>query len=231
MRFDLTIESFAQIIDDPRINDIVVLDDASTDGSYEKLVEYYKDIPKIRVLRQAQNQGMSRNKRDAIGYAKNPWCIVFDSDNVLGVDYIDAFYNDIGNPWCSTDLRYHSTIFCPDFAKPDFDYTSFINNRTGIYGAKEAAKCIKNDAFNLLMNTCNYIVHRDTYIKTYKYNPDHIASDTIWHNYNHLKAGGLFAVVPGMRYFHRVHDGSGFMRDVNYNMAQSEKVRKMIMAL
>jgi hypothetical protein len=81
------------------------------------------------------------------------------------------------------------------------------------------------------MNTANYIVHRDNYLATYQYNQDHIASDTIWHNYNHLKNGGLFCVVPDMQYTHRVHPGSGFLQGIDHNMKMQNEVRKMIMAL
>lgn len=236
-RFELLKESFAQVIDDPRINDIVILDDASTDGSYDKIVEYYKCSNKVRVIRQAQNRGMQQNKRDAIAYAKNDRCIIFDSDNVIGPDYLDAFYNNAGGAMELIDgsERY---IFCPDFALPEFDYREYRQGgkkghtfRSGIYDTREAKIEIKNDSFNCLLNTCNYIVHRGFYLKTYQHNPAHIASDTIWHNYNHLKACGKFWVVPGMQYYHRVHKGSGFLQGVDHNMKMQAEVRKMIMNL
>lgn len=222
-RYEMTVESFAQVIDDPRIDDIVVLDDASTDGSYEKLVEHYKDIPKVRVLRQEKNRGMSRNKADAISYSSNPWCIIFDSDNIIGPDYLDAFYeqkqrDSQEHDWC---------IYLPDSAKPNFNFRKYSGRTyTTIYKPPMA-----DPMGNCMMNCCNYIVNKHKYLEVYKHNPEHICSDTIWFNYLWLKAGYGFYVVPGMEYFHRVHDGSGFMQDVNYNMAQSEKVRKMIMAL
>lgn len=240
-RFELLKESFVQIIDDTRIDDIVILDDCSTDGSFDKIVAYYKDVPKVRVMRQAQNRGMSQNKRDAIGYARNEWCIILDSDNVIGRDYLDAFFEcAIEGNALNEFKRINSIekfIFCPEFAKPEFDYREYkIGNgscgiRSGIYGAPECAREIKHDSFNCLMNTCNYIVHRDNYLATYSYNSDHVASDTVWHNYNHLKAGGLFCVVPDMQYYHRVHKGSGFLQNANHNMKMAQVVRELIMKL
>lgn len=240
-RYDFTIESFAQVIDDPRIDDIVILDDCSTDGSFEKLVEYFKGNPKVRVIRQAQNRGMSQNKADAIAHCQNEWVIIFDSDNIIGRDYLDAFYElavvgDALNIFKGIS-EINKFIFCPDFAKPQFDYREFkvgnggIGTRAGIYGAHESAREIKHDSFNCLMNTCNYIVHRDYYLSTYKYNKNHVASDTIWHNYSHLKTGGLFVVVPDMQYQHRVHPGSGFLQDADYNMKKSAEVRRLIQCL
>lgn len=233
-RYEMTIESFAQVIDDPRIDQIIIMDDASTDGSCEKLASYFQHNPKVNVIKKVINQGMSLNKRDAISHAGNEWVIVFDSDNIIGPGYLDAFYKDINLPSQFSNKYIDHIIFCPDFAKPNFDYRAFSAKKPptyGLYDAKDAARCIIDSRFNCLMNTCNYIVNRDYYLKTYQHNPEHKASDTIWHNYNHLKSGGIFRVVKDMQYEHRVHKGSGFMEDVQYNMTKSEEVRKLIQQL
>jgi glycosyltransferase involved in cell wall biosynthesis len=240
-RFELLKESYAQVIDDPRISEIIIVDDCSTEPGIKERVNGLAG-GKVKVYHQGQNRGMSRNKADAISYASNEWCIIFDSDNVIGKDYLDAFYNlfiegDLDKGMWNTLAPISKFIFCPDFAKPEFDYREFkignggIGIRTGIYAKRESAHEIKNDRYNCLMNTCNYIVHRDNYLATYSFNPDHIASDTIWFNYNHLKNGGLFCVVPGMQYYHRVHKGSGFLQGVDHNMRMQAEVRKMIMEL
>jgi glycosyltransferase involved in cell wall biosynthesis len=238
-RYDLLKESYAQLIDDPRISEIIIVDDCSTDPGIKEKVNSLAG-GKVKVFHQLENRGMSMNKRDAIAYASNPWVVIFDSDNVIKRDYLDAFWKDrlqhewafdVDNSWPELNnetMHPKSVIFCPSWAKPEFDFRKYEMDQ---FGAKEAAKEIKNDSFNLCMNCCNCIVNRDFYLKTYQYNEKHIASDTIWHAYNHLKAGGSFYIVPDMHYFHRVHKGSGFMQDAGYNMKQSDIVRKMIMAL
>lgn len=239
-RYELLKESYAQVIDDPRISEIIIVDDCSSEPGIKEKVNSLAG-GKVKVFHQAQNRGMSRNKADAISYASNEWCIIFDSDNVIGPDYLDAFDSfAIDGDGLNTFKRIADIkrfIFCPEFAKPEFDYREFkcgngsCGIRSGIYGAPECAFEIRNDSFNCLMNTCNYIVNRDFYLKTYEFNQSHVASDTIWHNYNHLKAGGLFVVLPGMQYYHRVHKGSGFLQGVGHNMRMQAEVRKMIMAL
>lgn len=239
-RFELLKESYAQVIDDPRISEIIIVDDCSTEPGIKEKVNSLAG-GKVKVYHQAQNRGMSRNKADAISYAANEWCIIFDSDNVIGKDYLDAFFTFAVDGDAFDEFSrirpIQKFIFCPDFAKPEFNYRDFrcgnggIGMRSGIYAAREVAHEIRNDSFNCLLNTCNYVVHRDNYLATYKFNPDHIASDTIWHNYNHLKNGGLFCVVPDMQYYHRVHKGSGFLQGVDHNMKMQNEVRKMIMAL
>lgn len=222
-RYSLTIESCAQVLNDPRIDDIVILDDASTDGSYEKLREYYADYNHVRVIRQAQNRGMSINKKDAISYAKNDWVIIFDSDNVIGPDYLDAFYKQIErdqtiHEWC---------IYLPDHAKPHFSFKKYSGQTFG----SMLRPPVHEPMGNCMMNCCNCIVNKTKYLEVYQHSEEHVCSDTVWFNYLWLKAGYGFYVVPGMEYFHRVHDGSGFKKDIDYNMKQAEKVRKMIMAL
>lgn len=224
-RYEMTVESFAQVIDDPRIDDIVILDDCSTDDSYQKLVAHFKDNKKVRVIRQASNRGMGLNKRDAIALSMNEWVIIWDSDNVLGVDYLNALeaqWKRDGYP----HLR-EFCIYCPSFAKPNFDYRKF---QAYTFGAMQPVP-VNDKMGNCLMNTCNYVVNRNEYLKVYEHNTEMKGTDTIWFNYLWLKAGKTFYVVPGMEYLHRVHDGSGFLADVDYNMRKSEEVRRLIMAL
>lgn len=228
-RYDLLKESYAQVIDDPRISEIIIVDDCSTDPGIKEKVNSLAG-GKVKVFHQVKNRGMSRNKADAIGYASNPWCILFDSDNIIGLDYLDAFFNFLDEweePYASYSIR-DNFIFCPSWAKPEFDFRKYEMKR---FGAKDAAKEIKSDIFNVCLNCCNCIVNRDFYLKTYQFNPSHIATDTIWHSYNHLKAGGSFYIVPGMHYEHRVHKGSGFLQGVDHNMRMQAEVRKMIMEL
>lgn len=219
-RYEFTIESFSQVIDDARINDIIILDDCSTDGSFEKLVKHFKGIDKVRVMKQLKNRGMSLNKRDAISYARNEWVAIIDSDNVIAPDFFNKF------PIASGPLP--DIIYCPSFAKPKFDYTKF-NNR--LFDYSNIGELINDDMGYCLLNTCNYIVHRDTYLKIYEPNQLMKGTDTIWFNYLWLKAGYWFYVVSDMQYFHRVHNGSGFLKDIGYNMKQADKIKKMIMSL
>jgi len=223
-RYDLLLESFAQVIDDPRIDEILIMDDASELKYWDKIKELPNTNPKIKVVRQLTNQGMSRNKRDAVFNSKNDWVILFDSDNVIGRDYLDAFENT--NSWVF-DHPYSKIIYCPSYAKPTFDYRKYDGR---IFDG--AAKPNLNDpTCNCLFNTCNYIVHRDTYLSVWKPNEEMKGSDTIWMNYLWLKSGHLFKVVSNMHYFHRVHKDSGFMQDCDYNMKKAEEIRKLIMEL
>lgn len=211
----MLVESFTLILEDPRISEVIISDD----GSNDQTVRWVKDCiyhPKVKVYWHTENSGMSRNKAESVRLASNKWCIVFDSDNVIDPEYIDALYNHTWDP---------EVIYCPSFASPQFDYREFNSLK---FDKKSVKRYMKKRMFECLLNTCNYFVNREKYLEVYQHNPTMKGTDTIWFNYLWLKAGYSFYVVPGMHYFHRVHDGSGFMEDVSYNMKKAAEVKRMI---
>jgi glycosyltransferase involved in cell wall biosynthesis len=223
-RFDLTVESFAGVIDDPRISDILVLDDASTNGDYEKLAIHFNGRPKVKVTRQARNRGMSIAKRDAIALADGPWVIIFDSDNKLGPDYLDA----IQAQWMLSGGFSPDTMYLPVEAAPKFNYEKF----SGLTITKENVNDYMHDSmFRCALNTCNCLVNQNFYLKTFKADLTIGCADTINHIYNHLTAGGKLYFVPGMKYFHLVGPQSGFLENADYNMRKAKEIENKIMAL
>jgi glycosyltransferase involved in cell wall biosynthesis len=228
-RPELTAESFAQVYNDERIDEIIIFDDKSEDHNIRWLQMHVLEndpLKKIHLWESSVNEGMQINKLKVVKAAKNDWCILFDSDNILEPKYIDAFYNHLKLISATKPRPY--LIYCPDFAKPNFDYRQFAGTT---YYAIECARHARLDMFNCLLNTCNYIVNRHAYARMFVQNSEHVASDTIWFNYNWLKAGNGFYVVPGMEYYHRVHKDSGFMQNAQYNMQKSAEVRNLIMEL
>lgn len=226
-RPEMTIKSFEKVLNDERISEVVIVDDYSIEKNYNKLEQLIESLgsKKIRLYRNESNVGMSLNKFKAIYYCLQDWIIIFDSDNILDTDYLDAFEkecfnNPIGLP---TDM-----IFCPSGAMPKFDYKPLEGLVIDRYNIKEILTGNYAKQAEWLLNTCNYIVNRDTYIDNYKSNHSMIATDTIWHNYNHLKNGGSLHVVPNMTYQHLVWEGSGWRESRRYNKEKAIEVRKLI---
>lgn len=217
-RYEMLLESFAQVIGDDRISEILILDDCSEIDYWNKIKDLGSYNPKIKVIRQMKNRGMAVNKRDAVAYSLNDWVILFDSDNIISSAYLDAIPENLFN----------DTIYIPDFARPNFDFQAFSGMRIN---GKVAAKNIKDSVFNMMLNCCNYLVPRDRYVSTFKEDTTVKGSDTIAFAYNWMRNGNWFEVVKGMEYFHRVHKDSGFLADASYNLKKAEFTRKLIMAL
>lgn len=216
-RFELLIESFRQVINDDRISEIVISDDNSDPEIYNQLKALFAEIPKVEFYRNEKNVGMSLNKKLAIERAQNKRCIIFDSDNVITTAFIDALY--------ALPIWDSNIIYAPEFAKPEFDYRAFTGKAIHKNNVKDF---LSQPMFDCLLNTCNYFVDREKYLEVYEHNPAMKATDTVYFNYLWLKKGYSFYVVPGLQYDHRVHAESGFLEDVDYNLAQASKVRQLI---
>lgn len=219
-RTDLLFKSLEYPLTDKRISEIVISDDCSTDAVFKAVQKFCKKHKKIKLFRNEENYGMSQNKLQAIGKAKNKWAILFDSDNELNKGYVDALF--------ARQKWEPKTIYCPEFAEPKFDYTAFSGQQFDIVGVKMN---LKKPMFEVLLNTCNYFVNRDEYVTTWQHDHSIKGSDTIFFNYLWLSRGRNFFVVPGMRYLHRVHDGSGFKADMDYNMKKAAETVKLIKEL
>lgn len=219
-RFDLTIKSFEKVIDDERIGEILILDDCSTDGSFEKLSEMFEYSKNVKVVQQLNNVGMQKNKHDAVALSKHDWVILFDSDNEMNTDYIDAI-EALG------ELD-ENTIYAPTRALPTFIYDDFSGH---IINKKNVKKYIHQNFFGALINTSNYLVNKNTYCKNFHFNPEIKGTDTANHFLNHLINNGDFYVVPGLEYNHLTHQGSEFMKDVHYNMSSAVNIERKLFLL
>ena len=206
-RADLVMETLAYPLTDDRINEIIICDDCSTKEDIEKLLKNIEGLPKVRFVRNVVNHHNQHNKRNCISFSKNEWCLVFDNDNTFNKDFIDKLYSF--KKW---DI---DTIYHPAFAAPHFDYRMFNNEL--ITKENVHTFCV-HDIFVTLCNTNNYFVNRDEYIRRYKHDKSIRGADGIFYAYNWLDSGNKIKIVENMEYFHRVHDGSEFLREEKSNM-------------
>lgn len=203
-RYEMTIESFAQVLDDPRVGEVVIADDCSTDGSYEKLVSLFLPQRKIKIFQNSVNQDCYKNKKTAIEHATNDWCILLDSDNIIGTDYLDnIFDSEEWNP---------KEIYQPTFAKPHFDFTRYqdhVIDRTLLHNY------VNEETFQTALNAANFFVNKKTYLKAFDPSIDPVTSDSIYMAYRLLEQGNSYYFVPGLEYEHRVHSGSHYQNNVS----------------
>lgn len=212
-RVEMTLKSFRKVIDHPSITEILIIDDHSPGGVFNRLSEKIKEKRKVRLVRNPENLGCYHNKKQVVSQAVNNWVILLDSDNVIDNSYVDKFL--------SCDLV-ENQIYAPDFAKPHFDYRKFSNM---VLNASNVKNFIKDKFFDCLINTCNYVVNKDFYLSAWEYHKEPWTADTLFHNYHHLKAGGSIKVVKGMQYEHLVHDGSHYQQ----NMRKTNGLREIYM--
>lgn len=204
-RGDLLLQSFEHVAKDDRINEIVIVDDASTVYSDYVLSLQDRYKPKVKAFFNEKNLDCYRNKREAISKATNEWVIIGDSDNVFKKDYIDCIES------LFTSGLNTKTVYQPSFAKPSFNFTryEFLHiDKTNV------RNFMHEGMFQVMLNAMNYFVNRDEYLKVWDGSIDPVTSDSIFQNYNWLKAGNSIYVVPGLQYEHKIHNGSHYQNNL-----------------
>ncbi len=210
-RDDLVLKSFEKVLHDERISEIVIVDDCSDIGFYQSLqykIERLKaESPdafyKIKLYHNDKNLDCYRNKREAISKASNAWAIILDSDNVIDVDFLNAL-------WTQKEWD-RFTIYSPEFARPHFDFRQMSGQTITKQNVHEFV--LIKPQFWWLINAMNYMVNTHEYLKVWDGSIDPVTSDTIYQNYNWLKAGNHIRVVPEMQYDHLVHSGSHYKKN------------------
>jgi glycosyltransferase involved in cell wall biosynthesis len=218
-RYELTLDSFASVYDDERIAEIVIVDDASDLDLFYTLKAAVSSMKKVRLIRNLTNVDCYKNKYNAISLCLTDYIIILDSDNKIDKSYLDAIY---GQQW---DAK---TIFAPSFAKPTFDYRAF----SGLTITKENInQWYDEKMFSTMLNTMNFSINRDEYLKVWDGSVNPHTADSIYFNYCWLKNGGSIKVVEGMEYNHLVHSGSHYVNNVsktgNFYQEVEDKIRQL----
>lgn len=208
-RYQFTIDCFKQVIDDERIESITIVDDASTDDSYEKLKWYFRDNDKVRLFRNEANKDCYFNKHEAVEKSNSEWICLWDSDNVFDMEYIDTLYSI---PQWSRNIFYQ-----PQFLKPAFDFRKW----SGLMLTKENIAEYANTDLMTACNASNYFIHREEYLKTWNGSVNPISSDSIFFAFTWVSVGNKILITPNLEYFHTLHeDKSG-----HFNQNQHKTVR------
>lgn len=104
-KFEGTIASFKNVIDDPRIEQFVIIDDKSEEIFYWKFTDWLQfDAPqeehRIKLCQNEMSLGTSLNKQRAVIFADSEYIILLNPDKVLNtidLDYIfqSEFHDDV----------------------------------------------------------------------------------------------------------------------------------------
>jgi glycosyltransferase involved in cell wall biosynthesis len=205
--------SLFNILNDPRIAEIVFLDDGSEPEECKKLKTKLKPFSqKVKLFRREVNWGPFANKIHAVELCTSDWVILLDYDNTLLPEYLETIFNI--PEWKK------STIYCPGYAYPYFDFRESLGDKD--IDLNTTSAMINSDVFNRpFFNDGNYFLHRDSYIEYLKpfWNYSVIA-DVIFANYLWLSSQNTLKVLRNARYIHRIHDKSTWLT----NLQESKRV-------
>lgn len=85
--------------------EIVIIDDASTDGTYQLLERYQKQNPFIRLYQNTENIGFNRNFEKVLSFCKGDFIAIADQDDVWHPNKLSQMVLKIGDSL----LLYHDS--------------------------------------------------------------------------------------------------------------------------
>jgi hypothetical protein len=111
---------------------------------------------------------------------------------------------------------------------PYFDYREF----SGVHvNRSNVASYMDKKMFATALNTCNYFVNKEEYLKCFDPNVDPHSSDSIYMAYRWLNMGNTIHFVPNLTYSHLVHEDSHYKlncsKDPDFYVKIEENLKNM----
>ena len=180
--------SLFNIINDSRVDEIVILDDCSYEKEFDKLCSrLYPFRDKIKLYRREKNWGPFANKIQTVKLCKNNWVILLDYDNTILQDYLNTFFN--------LPSWENNSIYCSDFAFPNFSFEDYGGKKIDFATTLELLKT--GDFIPAFFNDGNYLVNRKEFVECLEpYWNVYAQADVIYANYVWLFKGNKLTVIP-----------------------------------
>ncbi|WP_312351019.1 glycosyltransferase family 2 protein [Empedobacter sp.] len=189
--------------------EIIIVDDCSTDNSYERLVELSKQNNKIKLFRNSANKKVGYTKRRCVEEASGDICGFVDPDDRIVAnaleDVMDAYKNN-----ADIISTYSKIKLIDEFSqeKGEFNFTKKIKNNHKTF-------------FNINFEVAHFFTFKkEIYDQTQGINPKLIISED-QDLYMKLYELGEFYFIDSFQYLYRIHD-KGISQNKNKTIQQKE---------
>lgn len=214
--------SLLHILNEPRIAEIIILDDGSSIDNFNQLQKKVKPFAsKVKLFRRDVNWGAFANKLQAIELCNSDWVIILDYDNTLLPEYINSIFNI--EKWDDT------TIYCSEYAYPNFDFREDLGGK--IIDLDLASSMAKAQNFRgPFFNDGNYFLPKSKFLDCVKpfWRYYVAAADVVFANYLWLSFKNTLTVLHNSRYIHRVHEGSTWLNNRKKSFQNARLIKQRI---
>lgn len=173
--------------------EIIIVDDASTDGSYEKLKEFVKDKPNIKLHRNGVNKKVAFTKKKCIELSSGDICGFVDPDDFISCDAIEK-----------SILEYKNTDVIATYSR--IKLITLDSKEIGDFKNTKAIKPNQPLFFNINFEVAHFFTFKkNAYLKTQGLRSELIISED-QDLYLKLYEIGNFKFINEILYFYRIHD-------------------------
>lgn len=187
--------------------EIILVDDCSTDDSYEKIIELTKDNSKVKVFKNEENSGVGLTKKRCIELASGEICGFVDPDDTLTENALQTIIEN----YTENNIVVYSQFYeCDAKLNPIklFSHSRAIKNGNKLF-------------FNVFFEATHFFTFkREAYHKTSGIN-DKLTSAVDQDLYLKLYEIGDFKFVKAPLYYYRIHE-----KGVSQESSKKEKLHK-----
>ena len=173
--------------------EIVIVDDCSTDDSYNLLLELAKTDNRIKLFQNSENKKVGFTKMRCAEEAQGDICMFVDPDDMISHTALEEIYNEFAN---------HSNIVAT------YSKIKLINEESKPIGFFKFSKKIQNNKkyfFNINFEVAHlFSFKREIFLKTTGINPQ-LTSAVDQDLYLKLYELGNFKFINSYQYLYRLH--------------------------
>jgi hypothetical protein len=218
-------KSLPTFLNNDSVTYVVVCDETGEDVE-AILASRWGTHPKLRLHTNQQRLGMYANKRRCVELSPTDWVAVLDSDNIFPDVYFETLFELWKDEGASNKTVYAASEIVRVFLK-----TGESEERTSHFSGMRITRAnwnqvLKMKAWNFLLNDGNWVGHKSV-LEAWPQLPESKvkATDSIRIVKGLVEKGWAYAIVPGMRYIHTVHDDSEWIKteaESSYLLATTE---------
>lgn len=213
--YDLFLDCYDSIVKQSYSNfEVIILDDCSTDGSFEKLTEFLKDDARFKIYQNDSNQGVGFTKRKCVELASGEICGFVDPDDALSKNAIE---NSVKNHTEKNVVTYSKFLLCD----ANLNYLKLFPQSRAIKNGDEKF-------FNIFLEANHFFTFKKSaYNKTSGINAD-LTSAVDQDLYLKLYEIGNFTFINEALYYYRLHE-KGVSQEKSKKGKLNENWQKVIL--
>ena len=171
--------------------EIILVDDCSKDGSFEKIIELTKNDDRIKTYKNKENKGVGFTKKRCVELASGEICGFVDPDDALTEDAIEVSVKAHENKCVAA---YSQLYFCDENLNPKkvFENTKKVKNNDALF-------------FNIQFEVAHFFTFKkESYLKTEGISPDYKVAEDIDYILKLYEIGNFYFIEKPI-YYYRIH--------------------------